>query len=95
MTRSAGTRRKTRRKLKKGLRDKLTLPMLMKGLKMNEKVVIKINPSIQKGMPHPRYQGKSGEVVEKKGRSYVVKIKDGNKPKTLNVHPTHLKKVEK
>jgi len=92
MTRSAGVRRKTRSKLKKGARERLTLPLLMKKLKVNEKVLIKINPSIQKGMPNPRYQGKAGEVLEQKGRSYVVKIKDGGKTKTLNVHPAHLKK---
>ncbi len=94
MTRSAGIRRKTRSLLKKDRRSKLTLTRLMKKLKIDEKVVIKINSSVQKGMPHPRFQGKSGVVANKKGRSYVVKIKDGGKEKTLNVHPTHLKRVE-
>ena len=93
MSRSAGIRRKTRRKLKKGLRERLTIPLMLKKLKINEKVVIKISPSIHKGMPHPRFQGKAGIVTGKKGRSYIVAIKDGGKEKKLNVHPTHLKKI--
>ena len=93
MSRSAGIRRKTRSKLKRGLRERLTIPLALKDLKIDERVVIKINPSVHRGMPHPRFQGKSGTVIGKKGRSYVITIKDGNKEKILNVHPTHLKKV--
>jgi ribosomal protein L21E len=39
-------------------------------------------------------QGRTGVVDSKKGRSYVVKIKDLNKEKEYIIHPVHLKKVK-
>ncbi|TDA26755.1 MAG: 50S ribosomal protein L21e, partial [Archaeoglobi archaeon] len=41
--------------------------------------------------PHPRYQGRSGIVVGKRGRAYLVQIKDGSIVKTLISRPEHLR----
>ena len=41
-----------------------------------------------------KLQGRSGVVNSKRGRSYVVKIKDLNKEKTYIIHPVHLKKLK-
>jgi len=49
-----------------------------------------IDPSIHKGMPHPRFHGKTGEVVGKRGRAFVLKVTDGNATKTLITLPEHL-----
>ncbi len=40
-----------------------------------------------------RMQGRTGIVCGKRGRSYVVKIKDQNKPKIYLIEPVHLKKI--
>jgi len=44
-------------------------------------------------LPHPRFQGLTGRVIEKRGNSYAVAVKDGNKPKLLFLRPEHLKKA--
>jgi len=31
-----------------------------------------IDPSIHKGMPHPRFHGKTAEVIGKRGRAFVL-----------------------
>jgi len=58
---------------------------------LGDKVIISIESSLQKGMPHIKFQGKIGIVAEKRGRSYVVEIQDGDKTKTLTARPEHLK----
>lgn len=39
-------------------------------------------------------QGRTGRVLEKRGSSYYVEVKDLNKPKRYLVHPIHLKKIQ-
>ena len=41
-----------------------------------------------------RMQGRTGVVIEKRGSSYVVAIKDFTKKKTYIVMPIHLKKIK-
>lgn len=53
-------------------------------------VIIKIDSSQQKALPHRRYHGKIGEVVEKRGRSYVVRVAQGNALREIIVRPEHL-----
>ena len=55
-----------------------------------EKVVVKIDSATHKGMPHPRYQGRVGVVVEKRGRAYVVKMPEGGKVRDLIILPEHI-----
>ncbi len=43
-------------------------------------------------MPHPKFQGLTGEVVETKGRSYGVAVRDGGKMKVVYLRPEHLKR---
>ena len=50
-------------------------------------------PAVQRGMHHPRFQGKTGIVLGKQGTNYKVQIKDGNTKKIMITHPIHLKKV--
>ena len=58
---------------------------------MGERVVIDINPSIHKGMPHKRFHGKVGVVLERRGRAYVLKVGVGGKDKIVIARPEHLK----
>lgn len=93
MRRSRGFKSKTRYKLKKSIRVGRTNPITKKiqTFDKNDLVHIIIDPSVHKGQPHPRFHGKTGKVSEKRGRAYIVRIKDGDKPKKLIVRPEHLK----
>lgn len=93
--RIGGFRRKTRDKLKKNIRTrgKISIKRYLQVLKDGDKVLLKSEPAVQKGMYFPRYHGRYGTIVGKKGNCYEVKILDGKKPKVLIIHPVHLKKI--
>jgi len=96
MVKRIGTsRRKTRHKLKKSLRQrgKLSLTKYFQTFETGEKVCLSIEPSIQKGVYFPRFFGKTGIVQKKTGTCYEVQIKDFNKKKTIIAHPVHLKRL--
>ncbi|KYK34507.1 MAG: 50S ribosomal protein L21e [Theionarchaea archaeon] len=93
MERSKGIRSKTRGKMKKKPRQR-GLPSLSRILQEFDEgqfVHIDIEPSIHKGMPHPKFQGKTAVVKEKRGSSYVLEIKEGSKRKTIIARPEHLR----
>jgi len=58
---------------------------------IGEKVHIVCNPSIQKGMPHHRFHGKTGTVIGQRGRAWMLEISDGNAEKIVIARPQHLK----
>lgn len=93
--RIGGFRRKTRDKLQKNIRQKgkLSLTRYFQEFQDADKVQLMAEPSIQEGMYFPRYHGKVGKVVGKKGRCYQVAVWDGGQHKTFVVHPVHLRKV--
>jgi large subunit ribosomal protein L21e len=95
VTRNGGFRRKTRYKFKKKRRfkGKLSLKRFLQQLNTGDKVTLNLDSAYHKGMYHPRFHGKSAIVTGKIGRCYNVKIKDGQKEKTLIVHPVHLRKI--
>ena len=70
---------------------KLGLSKLLHEYQRGDKVVVMIDPSIQKGMPHHRYQGKVGVVVAKRGRAYEVYVTQGHSMREIIVRPEHLK----
>ncbi|MEM2123704.1 MAG: 50S ribosomal protein L21e [Candidatus Bathyarchaeia archaeon] len=90
---SKGFRSKTRSLLRKDPREsgKIGLSRLLCNYKTGEKVLIKIDPSIHKGMPHSRYHGLIGTIMEQRGRSYVVNVSMGEREKKLIIRPEHLK----
>ncbi len=93
--RIGGFRRKTRSKLKKNAKEKgkISLTQYFKKLEKGDRVCLVSEPSVQKGMPFPRYHGKSGVVRGAQGSCYKVAIKDGKKEKVLVVHPIHLRRM--
>ncbi len=93
--RTGGARRKTRSKFKKKAKDKgkISIRRYLQEFKNGERVVLKAEPTIQKGMYFRRFHGKVGKVMGKKGECYKVIIKDFNKEKEVIVHPVHLKKA--
>ncbi len=94
MPKSKGFRYKSRRilTLPRGARRSPLPEIYLREYKPGDRVTIKINPSVQKGAPHRRYHGKIGEILEKRGRAYVVAVKLGEKLKKLTVLPDHIAK---
>ncbi|MBI5051402.1 50S ribosomal protein L21e [Candidatus Micrarchaeota archaeon] len=88
--RSKGALSKKTRKLKRTI--KFTVNDYVRAFAVGQKVTIDVKPYFR-GMPNPRYNNKSGIVVEKRGASYVVEISDGKLKKGLVAHPIHLKHV--
>jgi len=89
---SRGFRSETRSILKRRPRErgKTGLSKILHEYQPGEKVVVKIDPSIHRGMPHRRYHGKVGVVVNKKGRAYAISVTQGDAVKGLIVRPEHL-----
>jgi large subunit ribosomal protein L21e len=88
-----GPRKKTRYKFKKELRRRGIPPVtsVIQHFEIGEKVHIICNPSIQKGMPHHRFHGKTGTVIGKRGRAWMLEISDGNAEKIVIARSQHLK----
>ena len=93
--RSKGFRSKTRHKLSKHPRDRGTPPPThaLRDYPPGTKVAITINPSIHRGMPHPRFQGLTGNVVERRGDAFVIELYAKNKQKTIIARPEHLRLI--
>jgi large subunit ribosomal protein L21e len=82
----------TRSLLRKPVRErgKPNIGKLLQEYAPGSQVIIKMNSSVQKSMPHKRFHGKIGTVVEKRGRSYVVSVPQGESIKEISVRPDHL-----
>ncbi|MDW7727229.1 MAG: 50S ribosomal protein L21e [Candidatus Methanoperedens sp.] len=92
MAKTHGTRRKSRYKLKKTVREKGLSPITraIQQFIEGDFVNIDLDPSIQKGMPHHKFHGKTGKVVGRRGRAYLVGVRDGNSMKEVIILPEHL-----
>ena len=93
MRRSLGKMSKRSRSLGAAAR-KLTIPGLISSFSVGDCVAID-NQSKYSGMPHPRYRGRTGIIIDTRGKAYVVKIKDGRMVKELTIQTVHLRKVGK
>jgi large subunit ribosomal protein L21e len=89
---SKGYRRGTRGLLKKEPREKgkVRLSKLLYEYQPGTRVAIKIDPSVQKGMPHKRYHGRVGTIIAKRGRSYIISVTLGNAVREIIARPEHL-----
>ncbi|HUI39652.1 MAG TPA: 50S ribosomal protein L21e [Methanothrix sp.] len=85
-------RKKTRDKLSKTVRARGISQVVraIQEFEQGAKVHVLIDPSKHKGMPHPRFHGKTGEIIGKRGRAYLLKVTDGDAVKTLIALPEHL-----
>jgi len=92
MPNSNGPRKKTRKKLQNEPRERGTSPpqRAVAEYETGEKVHLKIDPSVPDGRFHPRFDGRTGEVVGEQGDAYKVEIVDGSTEKTLIVKSAHL-----
>ncbi|HLN35566.1 MAG TPA: hypothetical protein VK250_09865 [Nitrososphaeraceae archaeon] len=92
MPRSHGSRRKSRSVLTKSnvLRG---ITYLLINYKIGDKVMINIDPSEHNTMPHRRYQGKIGTILEVGKRIVRIAIQIGNKEKILQTKRNHIKLI--
>ena len=54
-------------------RGKPKLGKLLIEYALGSQVIIKMDSSVQKSLPHKRFHGKIGKILEKRGRGYVLK----------------------
>jgi len=92
MRKSKGYRSGTRRLMTKEPRErgKMKLSKLLYEYQPGNRVIIKIDSSVHKGMPHKRYHGRVGNVINKRGRSYVISVTQGDAVREIIVRPEHL-----
>jgi len=89
---SKGYRNRTRKCLKKHPRSRGMPPLskMTRQYEIGDYVDIDPEPAIQKGLPHRRFIGKTGIIIGKRGRAYLIQIKDKKREKTLITLPEHL-----
>ncbi|WP_424018757.1 50S ribosomal protein L21e [Halorientalis pallida] len=92
MPNSHGPLKKTRHKLKNDPRDRGTSPpqRSVQEFEAGQKVHLKIDPSVNDGRFHPRFNGHTGTVDGKQGEAYKVLIEDQGKEKTIIAKPAHI-----
>lgn len=89
---SRGYRRKTRSLLRKKAREKgkTGLSRILREYKPGDRVIVKLDSSIHKGMPHRRFHGRIGIIEEARGQAYVVNVTQGKAVKEIIARPEHL-----
>ncbi len=92
MAKTHGTRRKSRYKLKKTVREKGLSPIsrAVQEFTEGDMVNVDLDPGIHEGMPHHKFHGKTGKIVGQRGRAYLVEVRDGGLMKEIIVLPEHL-----
>ncbi|MGD9276187.1 MAG: 50S ribosomal protein L21e [Candidatus Pacearchaeota archaeon] len=74
-------------------RGKLKLGRYFQRFEKGDAVSVVREVSMQPRFPK-RLQGKTGTVKERRGKAYLIGIKDQNKEKGFLIEPIHLKKIK-
>lgn len=69
----------------------LSVRSVIKEFDMGEKVVVMPKGNF-KDIPHPRYKGKIGKIIGKRGTSYIVEVSAMTAKRKLIVNPKYLEK---
>jgi len=93
LAKSHGFRRRTRSLLKTS-KTKKGLSSLLVEYSLNDRVVVKIDPSQVKGMPHRRFNGLVGTVTKVGRRTVTLDVPVGDKRKTLISRKEHVAPLE-
>ena len=82
----------TRSLLKKATREKgkPKISKILQEYQPGSQVIIRMDSSVQKSMPHKRFHGKIGTIIEKRGRGYVIRVPQGNSIKEIIVRSEHI-----
>jgi large subunit ribosomal protein L21e len=93
--RLGGSRHKTRYKLAKAPEEhgRLRITARLRTFNEGERVSLSLDSAAHAGSFHPRHHGKTGVIVAKQGRAYLVEINDKNKRKKILALPVHLHHV--
>lgn len=96
MPNSNGPLSKTKGKLKNDPRDRGTSPpqRAIAEYDNGQTVHLTLDPSVQEGRFHPRFNGQTGTIAGKQGAAYKVAITDDGVEKTILVKPAHLQAQE-
>jgi large subunit ribosomal protein L21e len=92
LARSRGYRRRTRSLLKK--KGTTGLSRVLRDYTENQKVVIKLDASQVKGMPHRRFNGLVGVISEVGRRALTIRVNVGGKVKTVIARKEHVVPLE-
>ncbi len=66
----------------------------IKSFDIGDKVAIVPKGNV-KNIPHPRYRGRVGDIIGKRGSAYVVKLRMMEATRQLVVPAIHLEKLDK
>ena len=96
MKRSKGLRVRTRSILRrrKSERSRINISRVMHDYQEGDRVAIVLAGGQQMGMPHRRFNGRTGFINKRQGKAWVVAVKDGNMQKTVIARPEHLRPLE-
>ncbi|MAR94270.1 MAG: 50S ribosomal protein L21e [Candidatus Poseidoniaceae archaeon] len=96
MKRSKGLRVRTRSILRrrKKERSRLNISRVIHQYEEGDRVAIVLDGGQQMGMPHRRFNGRTGFINKRQGKAWVVAVKDGNMQKTVIARPEHLRPLE-
>ncbi len=92
---SKGYRRRTRSVMRRRVRERGLSPItrIFQEFDVGAKASVNIDPSMHRGQPHIRFQGRTGTVVGMQGKSYLIDVMMGGKKKQIIVRPEHLRKA--
>jgi large subunit ribosomal protein L21e len=82
----------TRSLLKKQTREKgkPKIGKILQDYAPGSQVIIRMDSSTQKSMPHKRFHGKIGTIITKRGRGYVISVPQGNSVKQIITRSEHI-----
>lgn len=74
-------------------RGKISLEKYFQKFEDGDTVAVTVEQSVDYHFPK-RLQGRTGVIAGKKGKTYIVKINDQEKPKQFLIEPVHLKRIK-
>lgn len=86
---SYGFRHKSRKVMTK--KNPRGVSFLLREYHEGEQALVIIDPRQHKGLPHRRYHGKVGKIINVGRRAVTLHVKLGNKTKTLITRFDHIK----
>ena len=72
-------------------KDPRGVSFLLREYQEGEQALVIIDPRQHKGLPHRRYHGKVGNIINVGRRAVTLDVKLGNKTKTLITRLDHIK----
>lgn len=74
-------------------KGKIQFSRYFQNLKKGDSVAVLKELSVSSSFPR-RLQGRTGEIVERRGKAYIVKVMDNDKEKKFIIEPVHLMRIK-